>query len=228
MLHKGNDGLDGMSLAVSQSGAMAETLSKFLPVNYELEQRYISNNDPIGSMVVAAKFGMTAAFSDYSLSISKYRKSERCWAGLRNGVPLCFDESEDDVFNALSRSNSVNLWIWASCEPEMQRHPKTGDTVLHLLCRTESLNTEEKMTVLSALKKDFRNPLIPNFRNKRAIDLTNDPILKADLNTYMQFKPKRRVMKWFGPLFQQRVFAFLLVLKRLELCKDVQLLRSNT
>jgi hypothetical protein len=57
------------------------------------------------------------------------------WAQLRNGVPLLFDESEHDVFNALSRSNSVNLWMWASCEPDMQRHPKTGDTVLHLLCR---------------------------------------------------------------------------------------------
>jgi hypothetical protein len=108
----------------------------------------------------------------------------------------------------------------------MQRHPKTGDTVLHLLCRTESLNTEERMTILSALKKDFRNPLIPNFRNEPAIDLTNDPILKADLNTYMQFKPKRRVMQWFGPLFRKRVFAFLLVLKRLKMgvYKDVRLL----
>jgi hypothetical protein len=108
---------------------------------------------------------------------------------------LCFDESQHDVFNALSGSNNVNLWIWASCEPDMQRHPKTGDTVLHLLCRTKSLRTEEKMTVLSALKKDFRNPLILNFRKERAIDLTNDPILKADLNTYMQFKPKRKVMQ---------------------------------
>jgi hypothetical protein len=89
---------------------------------------------------------------------------------LRNGVPLLFDESEDDVFNALSRSNSVDLWIWASCEPGFQQHSKTGDTVLHLLCRTESLNSEEKMTVLSTLKKDFRNPLIPNFENELAID----------------------------------------------------------
>jgi hypothetical protein len=82
------------------------------------------------------------------------------------------------------------------------------------------------MTVLSALKKDFRNPLIPNFRNERAIDLTNEPILKADLNTYMQFKPNRCVMKWFGPLFQERVVAFLLVLKRLKVnvYKDVRLL----
>jgi hypothetical protein len=85
-----------------------------------------------------------------------------------------------------------------------------------------SLSTEEKMTVLSGLKKGFRNPLIPNFRNERAIDLTND----ADLNTHRQFKPKQRVMQWFGPLFRKRVCAFLLVLKRLRMgvCKDVRLL----
>jgi hypothetical protein len=73
------------------------------------------------------------------------------------------------------------------------------------------------MTVLSALKKDFRNPLIPNFRNQRAIDLANDPILKADIITCMQFRLKRKVMQWFGPLFRKRVFAFLLVLKRLKM-----------
>jgi hypothetical protein len=148
---------------------------------------------------------------------------------LKNGIPLSFDESEQDVFNTLSRSDSVNLWICASCEPGFQQHPKTGDTVLHLLCRTKSLSTKEKMTVLSALKKDFRNPLLPNFRKERAIDLTKNPILKADLNTYMQFKPKRKVIQWFGPLFRKRVFAFLLVLKRLKMgvYKDVRLLLIN-
>jgi ankyrin repeat protein len=49
VLHKANDGLDGMSLAVSQSGAMAEMLSKFLPSSYKLERLYLSEADPIGS-----------------------------------------------------------------------------------------------------------------------------------------------------------------------------------
>jgi hypothetical protein len=43
---------------------------------------------------------------------------EMNWSMLRNGFPLLFDESQHDVFNALSRSNSVNLWIWAACEPD--------------------------------------------------------------------------------------------------------------
>jgi hypothetical protein len=131
---------------------------------------------------------------------------------LRNGVPLCFNESEHDVFVALESCKLVSLWIWASSEPGFQQHPKTGDTVLHLLCRSDSLTTTEKMTVLSALKRDYRNPLIPNFRNERAIDLTKDEILKASLKSYIEFRPKRKVMKWFGPVFQKRAFAFLLVL----------------
>jgi hypothetical protein len=187
-----------------------------------LEKRFVSYSDPIGSMVIGEKFGMKFVEADFGNWDHPFIR----WSMLRNGLPLCFDGSERDVFNTLSRSNSVKLWICASCEPGFQQHPATGDTVLHLLCRTESLNTEERMTILSALKKDFRNPLIPNFRNERAIDLTNDAILTADLNTYMQFRPKRKVMQWFGPLFQQRVFAFLLVLKRLKVnvYKDVRLL----
>jgi hypothetical protein len=74
------------------------------------------------------------------------------------------------VFSALLKSKSVDLWIFASCEPGFQQHPRTGDTVLHLLARTESLTVKEKLDVLSALKKDFRNPLIQIFRiNEQSI-----------------------------------------------------------
>ena len=87
--------------------------------------------------------------------------------------------------------------------------------MFHVLCRTDKLTTENKLKVLAELKKDFRNPLIPNFKNKRAIDLTNDPVVKKELSTYMEFKTHRLVMRWYGPVFRERVFAMLLVLKRL-------------
>jgi hypothetical protein len=101
---------------------------RFVPVDYEVERLCISEADPVGSMIVSAKFGKTAASTDFSLLNSRNFKGERCWARLRNGVPL---RLEHDVFNALSASNSVNLWIWASFEPGFQQHPKTGDTVLY-------------------------------------------------------------------------------------------------
>ncbi len=65
VLHKANDGNDAMTVALCQSGAMAESLSKFLPLNYKLEGRFISESDPIGSMIVSAKFGKTATCRDF-------------------------------------------------------------------------------------------------------------------------------------------------------------------
>ena len=119
------------------------------------------------------------------------------WAKLRYGMQL-LDGSAGDVFNVLSQSNDPKLWILASSEPCFQQHPTTGDTVLHLLSRTDKLSTEQKMEVFAALKKDFRNPLIPNFQNKRAIDLTSDSALKVELAKYMDWQPNRWVMKWYG------------------------------
>jgi ankyrin repeat protein len=55
VLHKDNDGRDAMGHALRQSGAMAETLGKFLPVDYQLGQFYTAA-DPIGSKIVGTKF----------------------------------------------------------------------------------------------------------------------------------------------------------------------------
>lgn len=89
-------------------------------------------------------------------------------AQLRNGRPVKLDSSDTDVFRALIRSNRVPLWISASREPCFQQHPLSGDTVLHLLCASSTLSGEQKLSVLAELKRDFRNPLIPNFRNQVA------------------------------------------------------------
>jgi hypothetical protein len=115
---------------------------------------------------------------------------EWAWALLRSGA-LRFDESRNDVFNGLARCKQVKLWIWRRVSQGFSRHPKTGETVLHLLARSDALTTEQKLEVLAELKKDFRNPLIPNFKNQRAVDLTSDPLLKAELLKYMEFQADR-------------------------------------
>jgi hypothetical protein len=111
----------------------------------------------------------------------------------------------------------------------MQRHPNTGETVLHLLARSDALTIEQKLEVLTELKKDFRNPLIPNFKNKRAVDLTSDPLLMAELPKYMEFQAEKMVMRWYGPVFRERVFTMLLVLKRLHVAanKDIRKLLAK-
>jgi hypothetical protein len=130
---------------------------------------------------------------------------------------------------ALARCEQVKLWILASREPGFQQHPKTGETVLHLLARSDALTTEQKLEVLAELKKDFRIPLIPNFKNQRAVDLTSDPVLKAELLKYMEFRAEKMVMRWYGPVFRQRVFTMLLVLKRLHVAanKDIRKLLAK-
>jgi hypothetical protein len=69
VLRKGNGGRDAMFCALFQSGAMAETLSKFLRLSYKVQQQYISKNDPIGFMVIGAKFGMKARSRDFRFGI---------------------------------------------------------------------------------------------------------------------------------------------------------------
>ncbi len=206
---KTNDGDDALTFALETNYDMAETLLLHLPPISKPTKHRSSVQDPIGNVMMRLKLGLDG----WNFSV-RFGAAKCNWAMLRNGEKQLFDGSDDDIFNVLSESNDPSLWISASREPCFQQHPTTGDTVFHLLCRTDELNSEQKMEIFAVLKKDYRNPLIPNFQNKRAIDLTSDPALKLELAKYMEWRPKRRVMHWYGPLFQERAFALLLVLKR--------------
>ena len=206
---KAKDGRDALSVVVGKNYDMAETLLQHLPPGSKPIVLRYSYDDPIGSMTIRIKLGLDVSNFSTRFSDAKFN-----WALLRNGKKQFLDGSANDVFNLLSQSKDPKLWILASREPCFQQHPNTGDTVLHLLSRTDKLSSKQRMEVLAALKNDFRNPLIPNFNNKRAIDLTSDPALKLELAKYMEWQPHRPVMHWYGPLFQERAFALLLVLKR--------------
>ncbi len=201
-------GYDALSFALENGYAMAETLLQYLPQGSKPSRLVVRSDDPIGCMKMQVQLGLEVEDFLHGWDSTVH------WARLRNGRRLHFDGSHGDVFNRLSESASDNLWILASREPCLQQHCTTGDTVLHLLARTDKLSSDQKMKVFAALKKDFRNPLIPNFRNERAIDLTSDPVLKAELAKYMEWQPNRWAMHWFGPVFRGRAFALLLVLKR--------------
>ncbi len=208
---KTNYGYDALTFALENNYDVAETLLRHLAPGSEPAELRVSVQDPIGSMTMHIQLGCYVySFSDFGAGAN----ANFLWASLRNGEKQSFDRSSDDIFNVLSESNDPELWIVASSEPCFQQHPKTGDTVFHMLSRTDNLSSEQKMEVFAALKKDYRNPLIPNFQNKRAIDLTSDFALKVELARYMEWQPNRWVMKWYGPFFRKRAFALLLVLKR--------------
>jgi len=215
-----------LSLAIARSYDFGKEMLKYLPAGSKPSHVLISESDPIGAMTLSRELGKEIDTSWFAVNVNS--APEWAWALLRSGA-LLFDESRKDVFNGLARCKQVKLWIWASREPDMQRHPKTGETVLHVLARSDALTLEQKLEVLAKLKKDFRNPLIPNFKNQRAVDLTSDPSLKAELLKYMEFQADARAMEWYGPVFRQRVFTMLLVLKRLHVAanKDIRKLLAK-
>jgi hypothetical protein len=142
---------------------------------------------------------------------------ERLWACFRSGERFKLDNTEEnDEFLALQQSSDVELWKWASREQLMQRHPLTGDTTFHLLCRTNKLTTEQKLAVLADLRAHRRNPLTPNYRNELCTALTNDAEVKKALEEYMGWRPKWWVTEWFGPCFRERARTLLLVCCRMK------------
>jgi hypothetical protein len=199
--------------AVQHSGVMAEALVPFLPAAFRPNRIRTCELDPIGSLVWCARLGAYSSRREFAEHWTRNKMPS--WAFLRNGRRLLLDNSAHDVFGSLQRCRNVELWVWASSELPHQ-HPLTGDTVFHLLCRSDSLTTEEKLDVLADLRRHHRNPLTPNYRNELCVELTNDAELKKALQSYMCWQPERLVMEWFGPFFQQRAWALLLVCKRLK------------
>jgi ankyrin repeat protein len=219
------DDVDVLSLAISKGYDFGKAVMVCF-ARTDKPKVWASMSDPIGAMTLHRELGKEMPSSKFARNVDE--APEWAWACLRSGA-LLLDESSDDAFNALESCEKVKLWIWASREPGFQQHPTTGETVLHLLARSDALTTEQKLEVLAELKKDFRNPLIPNFENQRAVDLTSDPLLMAELLKYMEFRAEKMVMRWYGPLFRQRVFTMLLVLKRLNVAanKDIRKLLAK-
>jgi ankyrin repeat protein len=203
--------------ALMTSKAMADAMVPFLPAGFKLQRAVASFQDPVGSFTCAVELGAPLGKNFFSHAILRTKTScAGTWANLRNGQPLLLDGSEDDVFRSLVESKDAELWKWASSEPLMQQHPITGDTMFHLLCNTEALTIEQKLVVLADLKLHYRNPLTPNYHNELCVQLAREPELKKALQEYACWQPHRLAMEWFGPLFQKRAFALLLVCYRLK------------
>lgn len=220
-----------LAIAISTNHQNASALLPY--VDGKPSHHYISTSDPIATMDLHATLGeFTQKGDDFAVCVGNGGRSGQCWARLRNGQPLSFEQSSydrffaKDVFKALEESSSVTLWILASREPGFAQHPLTGDTIFHALCKSTKLRVDEKVEIFEELKRDFRNPLVQNFQSLRAIDLCQEPLLKQKLASYMLFQPHRLCMNWYGPFFRSRVFCLLLVLKRFHISanKDVRVL----
>jgi ankyrin repeat protein len=140
-------GKTALTYAITRSYDFGKEMLKYLPSNSTPSRVFVSKADPIGALTLNRELGKEIHSSWFADNVNN--TPEWDWARLRIG-PLLFDESRRDVFNALARCKQVKLWILASREPDMQRHPKTGETVLHLLARSDALTTEQKLECLQS------------------------------------------------------------------------------
>jgi hypothetical protein len=134
--------------AMMTSKAMADAMVPFLPVGFVQRQKMMCFSDPVGSLVCAVEHGVVLPrpFSRHYQDDTKIVCAQ-FWGDLRAGTPCLLDDSEDDALRSMLRSNDAKLWKWASSEPQMQQHPITGETIFHLLCRTEALDVQAKLAV---------------------------------------------------------------------------------
>jgi ankyrin repeat protein len=207
-----NEKKTAMYFACASSGWMVKAISSFIPPNGQMRDVLPSEeescSDPIGVMVEAASYGMRATKNEF-MKGSKH--SQYSWAIMRQqSNSLCFDLSRYDIFRVMSESVDPKLWYYVICELGTTRHPKTGDTLLHVAARTG-----KHFAVDSMMRRGF-NPFIRNSADQRPLDTVpkESVSMVEKLQVYAQFRPTIVHMEWMGPYFRQRVVAFLCVLTR--------------
>ncbi len=205
-----------LNIALNACGAMAKALDPFLDPNSRAQSSNVSDVDPLGCIRASQKYGCLPGV-DFTLMWTVENRGSHIngWSCL-SATSVEMDCGEFDCFVALMQSDDVKLWKWASSEQLMQRHPRTGKHIFHLLCKTSALSTKGKLAVLADLKRHRRNPLTPDFQGKLPVSKAADGKLQQALLEYMSWRPDRFVMEWFGPAFQRRAFALLLVCNRLR------------
>jgi hypothetical protein len=147
-------------------------------------------------------------------------------AALRGGSLPCFDGSKKDLFNRLLKSDKVQVWLNVFEELYTcgsMRHPTSGDTLLHLVVKSEHLSTEEKLWILERISDFCINPFVPNIENETVASLVRgNKELTNWVREYSQWRPVRKVNFWFGRYFFKRMLAMLASIKQYGVSKDVR------
>jgi hypothetical protein len=126
------------------------------------------------------------------------------------------------IFRRLKGSPDADSWITDSTELWQRGKgcdPMTDETILHLAVKCTKLSPESKIKVVNHILTFEINPYVPDNAGKRAIDYCKKEEKKLYdlLADYQTWKPEKKVMDWYGPYCRERMFAFLLVEKRLKL-----------
>lgn len=208
---KDKDGDTVLLWAFASGGMIMRALAPFIIPAGQLKDVVPPTDcaDPVGTMHEAVAFGFEQTTESFFDEVTSESPSNYCWSFLRL-APLCLNSSTYDVFNLMAKSVDPKLWYYVICELGTTRHPKTGDTLLHVAARTG-----KHFAVDSMMRRGF-NPFIRNTANQRPLDIIpkESVLMMVKLQSYAQFRPTVVHMEWMGPYFRQRVVAFLCVLTR--------------
>lgn len=85
---------------------------------------------------------------------------------------------------------------------------KFGNTLLHHAAM------EDNLEIVKSVMQFWINPLAPNEWGQLAVEVAKIPEVIHLIRNYTRWSPIRQKTWWYGPYFEERAFAFLLVCKR--------------
>jgi ankyrin repeat protein len=212
------DGSSALHVAFNTSGEMLKVLHRYLPdgssdlrglMPPKMGEEWFN---PLSSMTEGLRYG----FNVHNHLFGAYDETtpEQNWAFLRN---TSFDLAR--AFGVLKESPDVGLWKMTTTELFYRGLGTNSrmENLLHLALRCRKLDEDARRLVLRHIFQFKLNPYIPNSDGQLPLDLVEDIKSFELLVGYMRWKPDRIVMSWFGNFCKKRLFATLLVFKRLRL-----------
>jgi len=195
------DGHDAMTVAFAHDNVAAVEALKQVPMAWDTRKFTgvsppSTSADPLGLVRAAAPFG--ASFSALGIGFGDHRS----WACIRS----CPGRIEA-VYTNLRVCNSREMWHWAGLEMMTTRRPLDNSTLLHLAAAANN------RVGVEALMKIWMNPLLRNDKGKWAVELCTDPALRKTLLAYPNQRPRREVVRWYGPYLAKRLFSWMLVVQ---------------
>jgi hypothetical protein len=131
---------------------------------------------------------------------------------------------ERPVVNFFELFQVADLKVWLDGTTQLWQRGNafdafSGATILHLAVRCEVLSAEDKLKVVRHLMSFKINPFVLDHNQLRASDscTKEEAALYEYLVDYEGWTPNKKVMDWYGPFCRQRLLAFLLVEKALQL-----------
>ncbi len=200
-----SDGESALVYGIAQNGFVMQALARLYPEGGQLTNFVPPNTcpDPIGCVREAAPFGCSPSNMSFGRSVRKNYSADYFWAMLRLGGSI-----SADTFTAMEQCQDVSLWRLAGLEMLTTRHPDNDSTLLHVAARTNNTSAVRELMGI------WMNPLLRNREGRLAVELTTDPVIRAELREYAVHSLNREVMRWYGPYLRQRVRTFLLVAQR--------------